>query len=64
MQRAFLGALMDWAARGVHDKPIVLPTGRVDPFELVRVVTALKCIGANRRYSPASGDRRHLNKVA
>jgi hypothetical protein len=43
MQHAFLLALLKWAARMNRGKPIVLPTGRVDPAELVRVVTALKC---------------------
>jgi hypothetical protein len=46
MQRAFLLALLKWAARAHRGKPIALPTGRVDPSKLVRVVTALKCSAA------------------
>jgi hypothetical protein len=52
MQHAFLVALADWAARGARNKQIVIPTGRVDPGELVRVVRALVCVRTNR---PASG---------
>ena len=55
MQRAFLIALTNWAARSVHNNQIVIPTGRVNPVELVRVVTALKCAGTNRHHRPALG---------
>lgn len=50
MRDAFLRALMRWAERGGgRDGAIVIPTGRVDAAELVRVVIALKCAGNIRR---------------
>jgi hypothetical protein len=57
MQRAFVVALANWAARGACNKQIVLPTGRVDPLELIRVVTALKCAGTNRPASSGAGTK-------
>ena len=55
MQHAFLIALADWAARGAHNKQTVIPTGRVDSGELVRVVRALECAGTNKPASSGAG---------
>jgi hypothetical protein len=67
MQRAFLRALLKGAARGDRKKSIALPTGRVDPAELVRVVTALKCAMAPGRKGGGRGIGRRrgiINLVA
>jgi hypothetical protein len=49
MRAAFLRAMLRWAQRANRSGPIVLPAGyTVDPAELLKVVTALKCAGRER----------------
>jgi hypothetical protein len=62
MQRAFLLALLKWAARAHRGKPIAVPTGRVDPSELVRVVTGLKCAASSGARRRRESRRNHQNR--